>query len=220
VLRLNLRIYLDLFLVKGNNLFIGEYSIMNIKEFSGQIGGLTPLMDDKNHPKYSKALWYRVPLFDYRWQQNLPDLVYTDVNGVKYQLDRHFETDGGSIPPVVRWLPFVHLDPWNFPRSYLFHDCTYQYGGIYIKYPDDDIFKFRLRTRDQTDKILGDMLPLDGATNSDHHTIMSGIWLGSRFVWDDKKPLAQKQARKDGGVVVYDEDGNITDESVIIEKGW
>lgn len=190
------------------------------KNFIGQIGGLTPIMDENNMPKYHKVLWYRVPLFDYRWQQVLADLIYIDDNGVKYQLDRHFETDGGSIPPVVRLTPFVHLDPWNFSRSYLYHDCVYQYGGLYIKYPEDSEFKFRLRTRNETDHLLGDMLPLDGATKADTKTIMGGIWVGSRFVWNDKKPLAQKLARQNSKIIVHDRLGNVMDESSIIQKGW
>ena len=182
---------------------------MFIQGFSGQIGGLTPQMDENNFPKYSDSGWYRVPLFDYRWQQIVPDLTYTDIIGVQYQLDRHFYTDGGSIPPIVRLTPGVHLDPWNFPRSYLFHDCTYQYGGIYIKYPFDLEFKFRLRTRQQTDAILSDMLLFDGATLTDQRVINIGIWIGSRFVWNNtKKPILQKQARKDGGITVYDYEGN------------
>jgi hypothetical protein len=186
---------------------------MSTMEFTGQIGGLTPLMDENNLPVYKKFLWFRVPLFDYKWQQVIPDLTYTDNIGVQYQLDRHFDTDGGSIPPIVRITPFVHLDPWNFARSYLFHDCIYQYGGIYIKYPTDDKFLFRLLTRQQTDQLLSDMLPLDGATNADQKVIMSGIWIGSRFVWDNKnKPIEQKQARKDSHITIYDYNGNIINE--------
>lgn len=190
------------------------------KAFIGQIGGLTPAMDIDNLPKYNKHLFYRIPLFDYRWQQVLPDLTYIDTNGAKYQLDRHFWTDGGSIPPFVRLTPGIHLDPWNFPRSYLFHDCTYIFGGIYIKYPTDEVFKFRLQTRQQTDTRLTEMLPLDGATIADQYAINGGIWVGSRYVWNDKKPLAQKQARKESKIIVYDRSGNIVDESDIVKKGW
>lgn len=190
------------------------------KNFIGQIGGLTPLMDSNNLPKYKQLLWYRVPLFDYRWQQILADLTYIDDNGIRYQLDRHFETDGGSVPPLVRMTPFVHLDPWNFARSYLFHDCVYQYGGLYIKYPEDSEFKFRLRTRYETDDLLGDMLPLDGATRVDVNTIMSGIWVGSRFVWGSKKPLLQRQARINNKIVVYDRDGNVVEENSQLKRVW
>ena len=185
---------------------------MNITGFSGQIGGLTPLMDENNLPKFNKELYYRIPLFEYRYQQVVSDMVYTDENGVQYQCDRHFLTDGGSIPPFVRLTPGVHLDPWNFPRAYLFHDCTYQLGGSYIKYPNEDIFRFRFRTRKETDDLLSVMLYFDGATKTDVKTVDFGIWIGSRYVWDDiKKPIAQKQARKDGWVIVYDKEGNIVE---------
>lgn len=186
---------------------------MATEGFVGQIGGLTPVMDENNLPKFTKVLLYHVPLFDYRYQQELPDLIFTDASGIQYQLDRHFNTDGGSIPPIVRMAPGVHLDPFNFPRAYLFHDCTYQYGGIYIKYVGEEKFLFRLRTRFETDVLLGTMLKYDGATNVDQKAVMGGIWIGSRFVWDaTKKPIEQKRARKDGGVIVYDQYGNIVPE--------
>jgi hypothetical protein len=56
------------------------------------------------------------------------------------------------------------------------------------------------------------MLPFDGATRIDQAAINGGIWVGSRFIWDSKKPAKQKQARKDGGVIVYDHSGNVLPE--------
>ena len=65
-------------------------------------------------------------------------------------------------------------------------------------------------TRVQADNLLSDMLPFDGASRYDRWAIMEGIHIGSRFVWDDKKkPILQKQARHDGGVVVHDHEGNV-----------
>lgn len=65
--------------------------------FSGQIGSLFPLLDEKGFPRYESRLWFRIPLFEYAYA--IPELIYTDKDGVQYELDRHFQTDGGSIPP-------------------------------------------------------------------------------------------------------------------------
>ena len=183
---------------------------MSTSGIIGSLGSLTPIIGADNLPKYNKWLWFRIPLFDYRYAT--PDMTFIDEVGVAYQLDHHFVTDGGSIPPIVRMCPGIHLDPFNFPRAYLFHDCGYQYGGLYIKYPGEEVFKFRLMSRQQVDDLLSKLLPFDGATAADVRAIDSAIWIGSRFVWNDKKPALQKQARKDGGVVVHDFLGNVLPE--------
>ena len=178
-----------------------------MNSFSGEMGNLVPLIGTDGFPTYTKCLWYRIPLFDYR--HNIPNLTYTSIINVQYQLDNHFQTDGGSIPPFVRLTPGIHLDPFNFPRAYLYHDCGYQYGGLYIKYMYDDCFKFRLMKKSDVDSLLATLLPLDGATKNDVRVIMFGIWAGSRYVWDDvKKPLEQKKNRIASGVVVHDHEGN------------
>lgn len=163
---------------------------------------------------YKRFIWYRVPLFDYT--ADIPPLIYTDAEDVEYQLDSHFSTDGGSIPLVVRILPFAHLDPFNFPRSYLFHDCGYQYGGLYIRYPGEKEFKFRLLTKKQVDDLLKDLLSLENSTKYDRLVIMTGINIGSRFVWDKtKKPLKQKEERIKNNIKVYNRDGNLAEDNRI-----
>jgi hypothetical protein len=183
-----------------------------MKGFVGSIGNLTPLLDKKGFPKYNKILWHRIPLFDY--SQVEPILTYTDKYGTQYQMDNHFETDGGSIPPMLRLIPFAHLDPFNFPRGYLYHDCGYQYGGLYIKYAGETEFKFRLMTREQVDDMLDDILPLDGATRYDVNVISAGVSIGSRFIWDSKKkPIKQHKERVKNKIKVYDRDGKLIEDN-------
>ena len=180
-------------------------------KFEGNIGTLIPLIDDNGLPKYNSFLWHRIPLFDY---QNIsPALTFIDDDGIQYQMDNHFETDGGSIPPSLRLIPFAHLDPFNFPRAYLFHDCAYQYGGLYIKYLKEEKFLFRLMTHKQVDVMLEKLLKLDNATAYDRFIITRGVAIGSPFIWDEKnKPLKQKEERRNNGIVVYDVKGNIIKE--------
>lgn len=184
---------------------------MNSQRFSGDVGCLTPLMDEDGFQLYNKLLWYRTPLFDYKNGASI--LTYTDDHGNQYQLDHHFDTDGGSIPFMLRAFPGIHLDPFNFLRTYLYHDCGYQYGGIYIKYLGETDFKFRLRDRDQTDGLLENMLPFDGATKVDQVVISSCVRIGSPFVWNNKKASKQREQRRIGGVHVYDRDGVLIEDN-------
>lgn len=180
----------------------------NVNRFIGVIGTLTPLIDEKGMPKYNKILWHRIPLFNYTYV--LPELIYIDEKGIQYEMDHHFDTDGGSIPPGLRIIPFAHLDPFNFPRGYLFHDCGYQYGGLYIKYPGESDFKFRLLSRTQVDQMLSDIIYLEGGTHYDVFVISTGVSIGGRFVWDNKKkPLTQREERRKNKINVYDRDGNL-----------
>jgi hypothetical protein len=68
--------------------------------FSGQIGHMCPIIDENGFPKYNKWLWYRIPLFEYA--STTPQLVFTDKDCVQFELDNHFETDGGSRRPSTR----------------------------------------------------------------------------------------------------------------------
>jgi len=181
--------------------------------FSGAVGTLTPLLDAKGLPKYNKGLvWYRIPLFDYQENPGYP-LIYTDTQGNQYSLDRHFETDGGSIPSLCQTIPFANLNPFNFPRAYLFHDSAYQYGGLYIKYAGETGFKFRLMTRKETDGSMPDWLYYDGANWWTRRVICTGLATGSWTVWNSKKSAKQKASRKKDGVSVYDVRGNLIEDN-------
>jgi hypothetical protein len=188
-------------------LFRKPYKINNIEGFNGVIGSLTPILDENGHQKYNTGmLWYRITLFDYTTGKD--KLTFKDKKGVEYRLDNHFETDGGSIPPCLRLLPFAHLDPFNFTRTYLYHDCAYQFGGLYIKYPGEEKFKFRLMTRKEANDLLATTLKYDNATWFDRTIINTGLKAGSMFVWDTKrKPKKQKEQRRINKISVYDKNG-------------
>jgi len=188
--------------------------------YSGKLGRLTPLLDKDGHPLYkSGLLWYRTPLFDFKANRGNP-CVYTDAYGTQYMPDHHFDTDGGSIPPSTRIIPFAHLDPWNFPRAYPLHDGAYQYGGLYIKYADETTFKFRPMTRKQVDEALGDWLYYDDATWWDRRVILNGVALGSWTVWGDGKAVLQKVERVKGKIDVYDRSGFIIENNNRRNTKW
>lgn len=181
--------------------------------FSGNIGSLIPLLDKNGKPLYKSGwLWARIPLFDYRVDKKNP-LVYTDKEGTQYSLKYHIQTDGGSIPPLCQIIPFAHLNPLNFPRAYMFHDQTYQYGGIFVRYYNEETFKFRLFTRTETDGFMPDWLYYDGANWFDRRAICTGLAAGSWTVWGDSKHIDQKVARVADGIDVYDRAGNLIEKN-------
>lgn len=185
--------------------------------FSGNVGTLTPLYGKDGKPLYNKGLlWYRSPLFDFRAHPKNP-FVYTAADGTQYKPDNHYQTDGGSIPPSTRVIPFANLDPLNFPRAYLCHDCPYEYGGMYIKYPLETEFKFRLMTRRQTDAMMPDWLYYDGANWWTRRVICTGIAAGSWPLWPDgpntSKAVKQKCNRVKAKIDVYDSWGDLIEDN-------
>ncbi len=180
--------------------------------FTGKVGCLTPLYTEDNLPRYDKVLLFNAPLFEYTMVT--PNLTFTNKRGVQYQPDRHFNTDGGSIPPIVQSSFILHLNPFDFLRSYLYHDCGFIYGGLYIKYPGEEEFKFRLLDRRQVNALLAVMMPFDGALISDVIAIYTAVNIGSIFVWDHEvKPLKQREERRKNGINVYDKEGNLIEQN-------
>ena len=185
--------------------------------FSGNVGTLTPLYDKKGKQLYKKGLlWYHSPLFDFRADPVNP-FFYTAKDGTQYMPDNHFETDGGSIPPSTRAVPFAQMDPLIFTRSYVCHDCPYEYGGMYIRYKGETEFKFRLMTRKQTDALMLDWLKYDGANWWTRRVILNGIALGSWTLWPDdpksSKAVKQKCNRVKAKINVYDRAGNLIEDN-------
>jgi hypothetical protein len=185
--------------------------------FTGYSGTLTPLYDKDGKQRYNRAwLWYHVPLFDYKAHRTKP-FYYTDADGTCYMPDNHFETDGGSIPPACRAIPFAQLDPLIFVRSYVSHDCPYQYGGMYIRFKGETEFMFRLMTRRETDALMCGWLQHDGANLLTRRVVLNGIAIGSWTLWPDgpdtAKAKKQKANRAKAHINVYDRAGNLIEDN-------
>jgi len=109
------------------------------------------------------------------------------------------------------------MDPLIFTRSYVCHDCPYEYGGMYIRYKGETEFKFRLMTRKQTDALMLDWLKYDGANWWTRRVILNGIALGSWTIWPDDpksaKAVKQKCNRVKAKINVYDRAGNLIEDN-------
>jgi hypothetical protein len=81
--------------------FLGDFPLLRIKPFSPTGNGR-----------------------DYDFDPALGDFSFKRSNGEVIPLGK-FNTDGGTIPKFLWSIPGLHLDPWTYIWSYLFHDYEY-----------------------------------------------------------------------------------------------
>jgi len=101
-------------------------------------------------PDPAKSTWWTT-IYQYRAKTHPLTFVHSD--GTRYQPDKHFFTDQGSIP---RFPPFVRMCVCKdrFLGFYL-HDSGYMDGGLWT----DGVF--RHMTRKQVDDLLYEMILAD-----------------------------------------------------------
>ncbi len=170
----------------------------DITPFFTGYGKLEPLLDERGIPRKRRwGMFWRIPLSQFTTGR-LP-LTFHDFDGTAYQPDRHFPTDGGSIPPFMWGIPFLQLNPMAWPRSYPLHDSLFTYGGLYVRRRGETYFKFREIPRVFGDGLLRRMVIADGAGMVDAAAIRLGVLIGSRFAWDEK---AQARNRRRDNVAI------------------
>jgi hypothetical protein len=84
---------------------------------------------------------------------------------------------------------------------------------MFIRYYDEETFKFRLFTRQQTDGLMPDWLYYDGANWFDRRAICTGLAAGSWAIWNSSKHIDQKISRVADGIDVYDRAGNLIEKN-------
>lgn len=163
--------------------------------FSGS-GHLDRLYGPDGKAMFKRWGWFwSVPLYTFR--QGKPPLTFHDCDGTAYQPDNHFDSDCGSIPPPLWGIPFVKLNPVAWERSYPLHDSLFQYGGLYVRRYGEKHFHFERLNRVFGDGLLRRMVIAEGAGRIDAGAIRFGVWVGSRFAWDEE---AQSQNRVRDGI--------------------
>ena len=104
--------------------------------------------------------WWSRTTYDFRLDPIRP-LTYI-MEMLEAQPDRHFITDGGSIPKLVQVIPA--FDATRYCGPYGFHDSAYKNGWWFVRPRGASLFEQRPITRAQADLWLWDMLIADGAT--------------------------------------------------------
>jgi len=179
-----------------------EYQAMCADDYSNAMkrrpyfrghGDLQPALDAQGRVLFKRwGLLWKVPLFEFTNSPIAP-LTFCDADGSDWQPDNHFVTDGGSIPPPLWDMPFLSLGPWNSPRAFPLHDSIFTYGGAYRG------GKFYRISRDHADGILRRAVLADTGSKASAAAVRIGVWVGSRFVWDEK---AHAEARFHAGITV------------------
>jgi hypothetical protein len=100
-------------------------------------------------------------------------LSYETDTGRMIRPDRHFFTDGGSVPLLAESL--IQRDA--FLPAYLFHDSAYEHGGLFECPQGSDIFTFRPYTRAEADELLRQQI-LDLAGTATEARV---VWLAVRL---------------------------------------
>jgi len=98
-------------------------------------------------------------------------LSFVDRHGARWQPNRSFYTDQGSVP---RFPPFLRLIvPKDRFLAFYIHDSGYVFGGLYVD------GKFRNMTRKAVDDLLYDMILADPKPGN--RAVAYAVWMQVRL---------------------------------------
>ena len=140
-------------------------------------------------PLPSDGAWWGKVRYEFRLYD--PDPLTWHAGGAEWQPDRHFSSDGGTIPRIIQCIPALQKD--RYWQSYGFHDSHYRYGGLYRN------GLFIRQGRKAADQRLYDQLLAEGATVATAKTVWGFVRAFGGFAWDDKW---QAEARFKDGITV------------------
>lgn len=100
-----------------------------------------------HYERYAVVL--RKPIFEFTLHELLP-LTFIDDRGRAWRPDRHFFTDGGSVPKCLQWA----FDPLDALPGYIFHDAACLHGGLWCMEPGGYTFEFHKLGRYERDAML------------------------------------------------------------------
>lgn len=143
-------------------------------------------------PLPSDGHWWGKARYEFRLYD--ADPLTWHCGGLWAQPDRHFESDGGSIPRLVQCIPALQKD--RYWRSYGFHDSAYRYGGWYVRMADG-AFRFVRLTRAEADEWLYRMIIAEGGTLATARTVWAAVRACGWACWSSKR---QAEARFQDGV--------------------
>ena len=130
---------------------------------------------------YTDSLWQK-PIREFRLNLAAP-LTYVDDAGTKWQPDRHFLTDWGSIPRVCQLMPGYDRERFV---GFLLHDSMcIDHGaghGLWCKPQGAHEYHFEAIPSRQAHACLEPMLLADGARPSLAWAIARAVrWFGPRW---------------------------------------
>jgi hypothetical protein len=130
---------------------------------------------------------------DCRWRLLEPCVYHLkELNGPEWVMaGKGFETDFGSIPRFLWWLPSFHPNG-RFRRAYVIHDKLYQ-EPVILNRSAEGVVSVRICHRDEADEILLEAITVLGANWVAKRLIYRGVRLGGWHAWNkhrSQKPEA------------------------------
>ena len=85
-------------------------------------------------------------------------LTFHDGKGGKYQPNRKYKSDMGTIPKLLQRI--VAKD--KYLLSFLFHDSCWEHGGVWYCAPGYETYAFVKMNRTTSNRLLKDMVLVEG----------------------------------------------------------
>lgn len=146
-------------------------------------------------PRPQSGPWWSKTLYDFRLSPRCPLTYHRGT--FRAQPDRHFVTDGGSIPRIVQLIPALQKD--RYWRAYAFHDSAYRNGCFYVWKRVSCLnqstgmveftwrYERRALTRAQADLWLREMLLAEGASIVTARVVYRAVRMFGWIAWKGGK---------------------------------
>lgn len=123
------------------------------------------------------------PIYRVRLISDMP-LILHSSDGATYRTEIRFESDGGSIPPIVQTLrvPGVNVKRDSWLRAFFVHDNACSRKGLHIW--TNAGWRFLAMSRAKVDWILRDALLAEGANVIERSIIYGAVRLYGRVACD------------------------------------
>jgi len=147
--------------------------------------------------------WRTKELFDFQLDAQNP-VIWVRPDGTWIMPDRHFVTDGGSLPPFIEWVSGITRE--KHKPAFYFHDSGAKHGGFWVSTDGGNTWRFVVMTRRQVDAVLQEILEYmtDGTPAGwTPETVDVGLAVGGWYAWRRnarKREQELKRTRSDASI--------------------
>jgi len=144
-------------------------------------------------PRGRRGWWpFRRTIWEYTADPADPLTIHCD-GGWLISPDKHFETDGGSIPRPL-WIIY---DPWTWAAAFVVHDSGYEGRTLWFAHEfAPERWEERAVTRAEMDGLLRRVVRLTGGTLVDSRVIYRAVRLFGWWAWSMRARASAEKARK------------------------
>lgn len=122
-------------------------------------------------------------LYQVRQPSEDPLRLWVPELGFEYAYRGRFLSDGGSIPKILQKIPYLHLQPDAYLRSYFTHDYGYEHEYIWCRPRGAETWTQLPVDRVMMDCILYIGLTAENATLADARIIYRAVRVAGESAW-------------------------------------